>query len=312
VASIAVDASLCLLYILLNAALNFSNRMVLGVSGFRFPLTLTTGHMLLNPLFLSPLMFLLTSYRKQHRDIISERAKALAIVAVCNGVQIALNNSSLVHIELSTNQVMRASMPVVVALVETTQRKVPSLRQLCMLSLISAGVALVVYEPGGSESEWFGVMLVAGSVLLQAAQMVFAGGLLAGKLDSFQITFYTSPPACATLLFPAIIVEGSTFRSYAVARPDWTAGVVFGTCALAVLYNVVMFQTIKRLSAVGSAVLGNVKIVTLLLFSRFMGEMQLWTLRQFFGCALTFGSAMMYSALKLRAGPVTLKKAAAS
>merc|ERR1719401_1190280 len=164
---------------------------------------------------------------------------------------------------------------------------------------------LVVYEAGASGNELVGLFLVVSSVSLQAAQMSFAGSLLAVKLDSFQMTFYTSPVALAVLAAPAAFLEGSAFGGYAASRPGVAATILVGTCCLAVIYNVVLFQTIRRLGPIGSSVLGNVKIVVLLLLSFvLMGEMKHWTGRHYLGCLLTFGGAAVYSAQKLQRGSV--------
>merc|ERR1719277_2293693 len=89
--------------------------------------------------------------------------------------------------------------------------------------------------------------------------------------------------------------------AYIAANPSVAGGVIVGTCMLAVVYNVVLFQTIRRLGPVGSAVLGNVKIVVLLLLSSvLLGEMQRWSRRQFVGCVLTFGGAAVYSMQKVK------------
>lgn len=305
--AIFVDGALCCAYIGLNAALNFVNRWALGVKGFSFPLTLTSSHMLLCPVLLIPLM-VTAAYRTQHSNLARECWRAFLVIGVCNGVQISLNNSSLVHIELSMNQVVRATMPVFVALIQSMREPLPPLTQLLTLVVISLGVILVVWQPSALASELKGVALVASSVGLQAAQMAFSGSLLGTKLDSFQMTFYTSPFALLVIAGPAFNVEGQAVAEYARSRADIALAVLVGTCFLAVVYNVVLYQTIRRLSAIGSAVLGNVKVVVLLLLSSFvMGEMKEWSQQQLLGCLLTFGGAAAYSSLKLAAASAAKK-----
>jgi len=310
--AVAIDLGLCLAYIVLNAALNFTNRWALGVHDFSFPMVLTSAHMLLNPLLLSPLLLLAEAYRGRHSEVLSGHWRALLVIAAFNGVQIALNNSSLVHIELSMNQVVRATMPVIVALLELLRGTPPRLAQLPALLAIALGVMMVVYQPSARSAEWWGTLLVVSSVSLQAAQMSFAGSLLAVKLDSFQMTFYTSPMAFCALFAPTTFLESSGFHAYLVANPSVTAMVIVGTCLLAVVYNVVLFQTIRRLGPVGSAILGNVKIVVLLLLSSLlMGEMKQWSSLQYIGCVLTFAGAGLYSWQKARKPAQSAAKKAA-
>ena len=58
----------------------------------------------------------------------------------------------------------------------------------------------------------------------------------------------------------------------------------------------------RTLSSVGTAILGNVKIVMLLfLSSLLLGELGGWSANQFLGCLLTFVAAGVYSYVKATA-----------
>ena len=68
---------------------------------------------------------------------------------------------------------------------------------------------------------------------------------------------------------------------------------------MAVVYNVVLFQAVRTLSSVGTAILGNVKIILLLvLSSTLLGELGGWSANQYLGCLLTFLAAFAYSYIK--------------
>ena len=59
----------------------------------------------------------------------------------------------------------------------------------------------------------------------------------------------------------------------------------------------------RTLSSVGTAILGNVKIVLLLfLSSLLLGELGGWSANQYLGCLLTFVAAGFYSYIKASAG----------
>jgi len=65
---------------------------------------------------------------------------------------------------------------------------------------------------------------------------------------------------------------------------------------------VVLFQSVGTLSSVGTAILGNVKIVMLLfLSSLILGELNGWSANQYLGCVLTFAAAGFYSYIKATA-----------
>lgn len=290
------------MYIALNAALNFLNRWALGVHGFSFPLALTAAHMFFNPLLLLPMIMARGIAWGEHCRILKEQWKGIVVVGLLNGIQIALNNSSLVLMELSLNQIVRAAMPVFVALLAVVvEKKTPTGEQLMALLLISMGVMMAVYRPGSTFGDDLkGTALVLSSVAMMALQMSFSGRL-GVKLDAVQMTFYTGWISLVPVAPLVLAMEGPGLLKHCLAHPGSSSAIVLSSCVLAVVYNVVVFQTIRGLSSVGSAVLGNVKVVVILLTSAvWMGEMRLWETRQHVGCVLTFGGAALYSALKLR------------
>merc|ERR1712216_976762 len=113
------------------------------------------------------------------------------------------------------------------------------------------------------------------------------------------MTFYTGPVAFITLAPFAFATEYTILAESLMSRPGATIGFLLGSCCVAVVYNVVLFQSVRTLSSVGTAILGNVKIVKLLfLSSLFLGELGGWSANQYLGCLLTFVAAGVYSYIK--------------
>merc|ERR1719198_1495781 len=199
------------------------------------------------------------------------------------------------------NQIIRASIPVLVAVLAVCiEGKVPSKGEIVCLVVISVGVMLAVWEE--SRNALMGIILTLGSTVLQSIQMSLSGRVMtgrSGKLDSFQMTFYTGPVAFAVLFPFALIGEFNIFVTSLVERPGATIGFLLGSCCIAVVYNVVLFQSVRTLSSVGTAILGNVKIVCLLFLSSILlGELGAWSANQYLGCFLTFAAAFSYSYVK--------------
>lgn len=108
--------------------------------------------------------------------------------------------------------------------------------------------------------------------------------------------------AFVTLLPMALATEYNIFVESLASRPAATVGFLLGSCLVAVVYNVVLFQSIHTLSSVGTAILGNVKIVCLLfLSSLLLGELGSWSANQYLGCLVTFLAAFCYSYIKATA-----------
>merc|ERR1719478_968617 len=289
------------MYLVLNSFLNLLNRWALGLYGLKFPLVMTAAHMIFGSTALAPMMMLREDYASRHATVLANDWKGLVMIAVMNGFQIACNNASLTVMELSMNQVIRASIPVLVAILAVCiEGKVPSKSEVVCLFVISLGVMLAVWEE--SRNAVLGIILTLISTVMQSIQMSLSGRLMSGKsgrLDSFQMTFYTGPVAFIALCPFAIAGEFNIFADSLSREPFTAVGFLLGSCCVAVVYNVVLFQSVRTLSSVGTAILGNVKIVLLLFLSSFLlGEMGAWSANQCLGCFLTFVAAGAYSYIK--------------
>jgi len=258
---------------------------------------LTAAHMIFGTLVLWPFMAMSSTYRGTHAANWRKEWRALLFIGAVNGPQIALNNASLVSIELSLNQVIRAGIPVCVATFAfCLERRVPTEIGFAYLLLVTLSVMCVMFT-GDEHGQYFGIGMCLTSVLMQSAQMSLSGKLLSGKLDSFQLTFYTGPIAFLVLaaMESAMQKEMAGLMHFAEAKPLATAGIMLGGCCLALMYNVVLMQAVRTFSSVGTAVLGNARTVLLIFMSAlFLGELSNWTATRYIGCFNTFVGAAAY------------------
>lgn len=88
---------------------------------------------------------------------------------------------------------------------------------------------------------------------------------------------------------------------YAGHRADvW--GIAVSTSVIALSYNLVHVAMIKRTTAVTTTVLGEIKVVGIMLLSAsLLGERQLINPRMLFGCALAMAGFCLYSQDKIAA-----------
>ena len=147
-----------------------------------------------------------------------------------------------------------------------------------------------------------GLAMCCFSTFTQCAQIILSGKVMRGskvKLDGLQMTAYTGAPSFATLLPVAIFTEKHKFASSLSTQPATVLLFLLGTSVLAVLYNVVLFQALSSLSVIGTSMLGNVKIVLLLVLSAiYLGELHTWSMTQLAGCVVTFVASGVYTYLK--------------
>ncbi|KAF4717903.1 hypothetical protein FOZ63_013849, partial [Perkinsus olseni] len=133
-----------LLYCGLNATMGLFNRWALGVHGFHFPLILTGANMVAMVLTIGPVVACWPSMRAQVSTHLRKHIWPVCAVSILNGVQLALNNASLVRIELSMNQIIRSASPVVIAILGRFILHTPKSTRLQRISLLllTLGVAL--------------------------------------------------------------------------------------------------------------------------------------------------------------------------
>ena len=98
-------------YLLLNTGLNMTNRYVLGIYGFSFPMLLTMSHLCFSFIALSGPVLLKWTSSSVQRTSWRKQWRGLALVGTFMAMNIGLNNVSLVRLPLSLNQVLRYDPP---------------------------------------------------------------------------------------------------------------------------------------------------------------------------------------------------------
>jgi len=182
-------------------------------------------------------------------------------------LNIALNNISLIDISLSLNQVIRSSIPVVTCLLAiVVEGKVPGEREGWALVMLTVGVMIAVWQ-GTVAGKPHAIMYCVMGTVCNAAMMTFSGKLLSEKLDVVRLTFYTAPISLMCLAPFMAILEMDAFRVYFAQHFNDVLGIIVLSSVNAVTYNLVHSLMIKRSSAVTTTVLGEIKIVGLLILS---------------------------------------------
>ena len=296
-------------YLLLNSSLNLCNRYTLGYAGFRFPVLLTCSHLTFQILSLSQL---LGGNVRGHVQTYSKSWRSLSAVGIFLSCNIALNNASLLHLSLPINQVIRSTIPVICAICAIfVENKYPTPLQAVGLCLVVVGVMMTIVGTQGSAdqktSNTTGVIFCCLATLSNALMMTFSGYIMGNhKLSALETAYYTSFAALGCLVPIGLLMERSAFSLFEGSGKEyvnnrWLAFLVIFGCCNAVLYNWIHNKVIALTSATTTTVLGNVKIVALVLSSRVMfGETRGWTDSMIVGGLLAFTGFALYSAKSLR------------
>jgi len=146
------------------------------------------------------------------------------------------------------------------------ERRMPRPDESIGLIVLSLGVATAISEANATGNS-FGVGLCMLSVLAGAAMLSTTARVLAGRVNSVQLAFFTSPVTCLCLLPPFFGMELGGFKEYVALRPSAAAGILVSGSVLAGAYNVVHNDQVSITDPVTTCVLGQVKIVVLLVLS---------------------------------------------
>uniref|UniRef100_A0A061RPI7 Drug metabolite transporter superfamily n=1 Tax=Tetraselmis sp. GSL018 TaxID=582737 RepID=A0A061RPI7_9CHLO len=294
---------ICLVaYLTLNSVLNMLNRWLLGVFKFQFPVLLSVLHLAFCFLALLPFM-LLRRFRDLHTTTIRKQWLGLLVIGICFALNLGLNNTSLVTISLSLNQVIRSSLPVIVAVFAAIiEQKTPTRSEFLSLLLLVVGVMIAAYQGAKQEDSLVGVLTCVGSTVSNAIMLSTSGKLLSEKLDVLRLTFYTAPVTIVSLFPCYLILEHKRLQAYGIQEGFKFVPVLVLGCVVALSYNLVHHLMIQWTSSVTITVIGEVKMVILLVLSALLlGEARVWTLKMTTGILLALCGFVLYSHLKLSA-----------
>lgn len=287
------------------------NKWTLTFYEFHFPILLSIAHMAFSFVALSPFM-LTKSAREQHHQTISKQWPGLLFISLCFAVNVGLNNVSLLSISLSLNQVIRASIPVFTAIGSVViEKRPPSRQEFLSLIVLVGGVSIAVWEGSGTKASFYGVVLCIIGTMCNGLAMSSIGKLLTEKLDVLRLTFYTAPLTLFVLVPFYKQLEAPAFASYSTQGSAYLGVILLG-CVNALLYNLIHSQVIKVTSSVTTTVIGEMKIVAILLLSAvILGESDVWTIKMMIGCTTAILGFCMYSHSRLLHGsqhtPVIIK-----
>jgi drug/metabolite transporter (DMT)-like permease len=297
---------LIILFLCLNSSLNLLNKWALGHHGLIYPLMLTSTHMAFSFIVLSP--FALRMGWDTHQHTLQKQWKGILYIGSFMALNISLNNLSLLDISLSLNQIIRAAIPVATCILRiVVEGIIPSRLEATSLVVLTSGVMLAVWQ-GALSGKPHAIALCIIATICNGAMMTFAGKLLSEKLDVVRLTFYTAPVSLTCLAPFYFKIEHTRFLSYFQHHHNGVIMIVLISSINAVCYNLVHALIIKKTSATTSTVLGEVKIVGLLILSAFLlGESKEFTLKMACGCALALIGFFMYSHTKIVASRESTK-----
>ncbi|KAG1359172.1 UDP-URONIC ACID TRANSPORTER 1 [Cocos nucifera] len=285
-----------------NIGVLLLNKYLLSIYGYRYPIFLTTLHMLACSAYSAAAVRWLRLVPLQS---VSSRRQLLKIAALsaifCFSV--VCGNTSLRYLPVSFNQAIGATTPfftAVFSLLITCRRESATV----YLALLPVVLGIVLASNSEPLFHLFGFLVCVGSTAGRALKSVVQGILLtsdAERLNSMNLLMYMAPMAAAILLPLSLWSEGDVVAATAAKAADdpRLLLLLFANATVAYLVNLTNFLVTKHTSALTLQVLGNAKAaaaaaVSVLIFRNPVTVMGIT------GFAITIVGVILYSEAKKR------------
>lgn len=272
---------------------------------FKYPGTLTACHMLACYLLSSATLRI---SGRQARALSERSARAVLQLSLVFVVSVAAGNAALGYIHVSFAQAIGATAPLWTVLLSVllTRKSYPPLVY-ASLGLITLGMLLTVR--GEVNFHPLGFVLLLTATLTRALKSILQGMLLSApeeRLDPLELLYHMAPRAGIALLLWAGLMERSVLADDSVREPVlWLC--IGASSLVAFLLNLSQFLVTKATSAVTLQVLGNIKVVLLIMVSVAIFGNEV-SLQAAVGCAICLGGVVLYnSATRKKAAPLAGK-----
>ncbi|XP_057524081.1 probable sugar phosphate/phosphate translocator At1g12500 [Amaranthus tricolor] len=285
-----------------NIGVLLLNKYLLSIYGYRYPIFLTTLHMISCSFYSS---FAIHSLRLVPSQFIQSRKQLLKIfsLSLIFCFSVVCGNASLKYIPVSFNQAIGATTPfftAIFAFIITCKKESP----IVYFSLLPVVLGIVVASNSEPLFHLFGFFLCVGSTAGRALKSVVQGILLSSeseKLNSMNLLMYMAPMAAGILLPFSLYFEGNVAGiTINKAKEDWfVVFLLIGNATVAYLVNLTNFLVTKHTSPLTLQVLGNAKaavaaIVSVLIFKNPVTAMGM------VGFGITVMGVVLYSQAKRR------------
>lgn len=262
--------------------------------GFKYPLTVTFGHMVFSNV--STGIYLAINGGKVPSFETKKRVWVLACAFI---LSVALSNIGIKHVEVSFAMTIGATAPLFTVIISAIVLAKQYSRFVYM-SLVPIIVGMLMASKGEMHFDMVGFTCCTIGVIFRAVKSVIQQLILTDekeKLNSIELLYYMSQPCILINGVWALAAESQDVIIDPVTYQTETAILYIITCCLAVSMNITTFLVTFLTSAVTLQILGQIKVVATILLSlvlfhnsmSFMGG---------FGCMLTISGAAAYAHVK--------------
>ncbi|OIW29613.1 TPT-domain-containing protein [Coniochaeta ligniaria NRRL 30616] len=278
------------------------NKWLIDTAGFRYPILLTTWHLLFATLATQLLARTTTLLSARHSVPLTGRLYLRAVIPIGLVYSASLVCSNLTYLYLSVAfiQMLKAAAPVAVLFVAWVWGvENPTLRRVLNVCVVVLGVVLA--SVGEVAFSWTGVMYQIGGIGFEAMRLVMVQVLLSedkgdgrkgASMDPLVGLYYFAPVCAVMNMLVAAMVEWPRFDPADVGRAGW--GMLFLSGVVAFMLNVASVFVIGKTSGLAMCLTGILKNILLVIASVVIWKTAITPL-QFVGYGIACFGLVYYS-----------------
>ncbi|KAH7008375.1 triose-phosphate transporter family-domain-containing protein [Ilyonectria destructans] len=272
------------------------NKWLIDTAGFRYPIILTTWHLVFATVA-TQLLARTTSLLDSRHAITLSRGfylRTILPIGVLYSGSLVCSNVVYLYLSVAFIQMLKSVGPVAVLLASWAWGvATPNLSTLGNVLLIMCGVAIA--SAGEIEFSWIGFVFQLGGTIFEAVRLVMIQVMLSGegiRMDPLVGLYYFAPVCAVMNIFVVAVTEAPTFQWDDLAKTGY--GMLFLNASVAFLLNIVSVFLIGKTSGLVMALSGILKSILLVGTSVLIWNTHI-SLLQTLGYALALVGLVLYS-----------------
>ncbi|KAH8733658.1 triose-phosphate transporter family-domain-containing protein [Ilyonectria robusta] len=272
------------------------NKWLIDTAGFRYPIILTTWHLVFATIA-TQLLARTTSLLDSRHAITLSRGfylRTILPIGVLYSGSLVCSNVVYLYLSVAFIQMLKSTGPVAVLIASWAWGvATPNLSTLGNVLLIMCGVAIA--SAGEIEFSWIGFVFQLGGTIFEAVRLVMIQVMLGGegiRMDPLVGLYYFAPVCAVMNIFVVAVTEAPTFQWDDLAKTGY--GMLLLNASVAFLLNVVSVFLIGKTSGLVMALSGILKSILLVGTSVLIWNTHI-SLLQILGYALALVGLVLYS-----------------
>ncbi|KAF2203916.1 TPT-domain-containing protein [Delitschia confertaspora ATCC 74209] len=283
------------IWITLSSSVIVFNKWILDKKNFRFPIFLTTWHLIFATIMTQILARFTTLLDSRKKVPMTGRVylRAIVPIGVFFSLSLICGNQTYLYLSVAFIQMLKATTPVAVLIATWSLRMAPvNLKTLGNVSFIVIGVIIASF--GEIKFHMVGFLFQVAGVVFEAIRLVMVQGLLSSgdfKMDPL-VSLYYYAPACAVMnSIVLLFTELPTLTVSDLYRVGLFT--LFANACVAFLLNVSVVFLIGRTSSLVLTLCGVLKDILLVCLSMLLFKDPV-SLLQAFGYSIALGGMLYY------------------